>query len=303
MTTAIQTFPRSFAVFRESMVSWLLEKLWMKGIFREKIGVNSDKILFSQHHLSHAASSYFCSPFEEAAILTVDAVGEWTTATLGRGQGAKITIDDELRFPHSIGPLYSTFTAFLGFEVNEGEYKVMGMAPYGESKYLDEIYKVIRLNHDGSIRLNMDYFSFHHSTKSMYNRKFEDLFSKPRDPNEGDILDPYYADIAASIQLVTEDILIAAAKHLQHRTGLKDLCMAGGVALNSVANGRILRETPFERLYIQPSAGDGGGAIGAALYAYHMLLGQPRGFVMDHAYWGQEYLDSEIGDFFARQSP
>lgn len=297
LTTSIQTFPKSFGVFRESMVSWMLEKLWIKGIIKDKVGVNSKKILFCDHHLSHAASSYFCSPFQEAAILTADAVGEWTTATLGEARGNQIHLTHELRFPHSVGLLYSTFTAFLGYEVNEGEYKVMGMAPYGTPKYIDEIYKVVQVNDDGSIWLNMEYFSFHHSTSRMFSRKFESLFGTPRDPRERDVLDPYYADIAASIQVVTEEILLTMAKYLHRRTGLKELCMAGGVALNSVANGRILRETPFEQIYIQPSAGDGGGAIGAALYAYHTLLGQPRVFVMEHAYWGQEFTDSEVAKF------
>ena len=297
LTTSIQTFPKSFGVFRESMVSWMLEKLWIKGIIKDKVGVNSKKILFCDHHLSHAASSYFCSPFQEAAILTADAVGEWTTATLGEARGNQIHLTHELRFPHSVGLLYSTFTAFLGFEVNEGEYKVMGMAPYGTPKYIDEIYKVVQVNDDGSIWLNMEYFSFHHSTSRMFSRKFESLFGTPRDPRERDVLDPYYADVAASIQVVTEEILLTMAKNLHRRTGLKELCMAGGVALNSVANGRILRETPFEQIYIQPSAGDGGGAIGAALYAYHTLLGQPRIFVMEHAYWGQEFTDSEVAKF------
>jgi carbamoyltransferase len=307
----LQTFPRSRRVFQESMMSWLTEKLWVKNLLREQLGVPEEKLLFSEHHLSHAASTFLCSPFEEAAILTVDGVGEWSTATYGVGKGTDITLLKEIRFPHSIGLLYSAFTAFLGFEVNEGEYKVMGMAPFGEPKYLDKVYKLIRVGSDGSFDLDMDYFSFHHSTEHTYNRKFLDLFGPPRDPGAyfftagsgypsyfGDkpanfselaAENQHYADIAASIQVATEETLLTMANHLYRETGLKRLCMAGGVALNSVANGRILRETPFEELYIQPSAGDGGGAMGAALWAYHMVLGKPRRFVLEHAYWGEQH--------------
>ena len=307
----LQTFPRSRRVFQESMMSWLTDKLWVKNLLHAKLGVSSDKILFSEHHLSHAASAFLCSPFDEAAILTVDGVGEWATATYGVGKGTDITLQHEITFPHSLGLLYSAFTAFLGFEVNEGEYKVMGMAPFGDPKYLDKVYKLISVERDGSFQLNMDYFCFHHSTDRTYNAKFVELFGPPRDPqahfftlasgypsyfgdrpaNYAELAqsNQHYADIAASIQVATEETLLKMAHHLHRETGLTKLCMAGGVALNSVANGRILRETPFEELYVQPSAGDGGGAMGAALWAYHTVLGQPRQFVLDHAYWGEEY--------------
>jgi carbamoyltransferase len=242
--------------------------------------------------------------------MTVDGVGEWTTASIGIGRGTEIKLLKEIRFPHSLGLLYSAFTAFLGFEVNEGEYKVMGMAPFGTPKYMDKVYKLIRIAKDASFELDMDYFSFHHSPDQTFNQKFVDLFGPPRDPKAlsftpdtgypsyfGDKPSNYeqlgkenqhYADIAASIQAVTEEILVNMAREVQKETGLRKLCMAGGVALNSVANGRILNETGFEELYIQPSAGDGGGSVGAALYAYHTVLGKPRKFVMEHAYWGQE---------------
>lgn len=315
----LQTFPRSRRVFQESMVSWMTEKLWVKNLIREQLGVPPEKILFSEHHLSHAASTFLCSPFEEAAILTVDGVGEWATATYGVGRGTDIEILREIRFPHSLGLLYSAFTAFLGFEVNEGEYKVMGMAPFGDPKYLDKVYKLIRVDKDGSFQLHMDYFSFHHSTDRTYNQRFVELFGPPRDPhalfftaasgypsyfgdkpaNFAELAqeNQHYADIAASIQTVTEETLLTMARHVYQETGLPKLCLAGGVALNSVANGRILRETPFEELYVQPSAGDGGGAMGAALWAYHMVLGKPRKFVLEHAYWGEAYSRGTIETF------
>jgi carbamoyltransferase len=311
LLSTMQTFPRSHRVFREAMITWLGDKLWIKHLIQKRLGVPPSKILFSEHHLSHAASSFFCSPFDEAAILSVDGVGEWTTASIGIGKGTDIRLLKEIRFPHSLGLLYSAFTAFLGFEVNEGEYKVMGMAPFGTPRYVDKVHKLIRIGKDGSFELDLDYFCFHYSTEKTFNGKFESLFGPSRDPKalfftpasgypsyfgekpgnyqELGKQNEYYADIAASIQAVTEEALLEMAQNAYQETGLKRLCMAGGVALNSVANGRILRETPFEELYVQPSAGDGGGAIGAALYGYHMVLGKPRNFVMEHAYWGEEH--------------
>jgi carbamoyltransferase len=320
LMTILQTFPKSWRVFREAMIAWLGDKLWIKSIIKDKIGVDLNKILFGEHHLSHAASAFYPSPFEEAAILTVDGVGEWTTATLGIGKGTDIKLLKEIRFPHSLGLLYSAFTAFLGFKVNEGEYKVMGMAPYGKPRQVDKIYNnLIKVAQDGSFWMNLDYFSYHYSDESTFNSKFESLFGKPRSPemhfftsntrfpsyfgpkpsnyNELCRENESYADIAASIQKVTEEVLLKLANTLHEETGLKKLCIAGGVALNSVANGRILRETPFEELFIQPSAGDGGGALGAALLGYNGVLGKPRTFVLDHAYWGKEYSDSKIKRF------
>lgn len=319
LMTVMQTFPKSRKVFQESMMTWLGEKLWIKSLIKDRLGLAADKILFSEHHLSHAASAFFCSPYQEAAILTVDGVGEWATASYGKGNGTSIQIFSEIRFPHSLGLLYSAFTAFLGFEVNEGEYKVMGMAPFGRPRYVDKVYKLIRVEKDGSFELDLDYFSFHYSPDRTFNGKFQDLFGPPR-PMDSHFFTPnsgypsyfgekpadyeklakqnqHYADIAASIQTVTEEVLLKMANHVYKETGLKNLCMAGGVALNSVANGRILRETPFESIYIQPSAGDGGGAIGAALYAYHTVLGNPRQFIMEHAYWGEEYSPGSIEKF------
>jgi carbamoyltransferase len=315
----MQTFPRSMKLFREAMVTWLGDKLWIKHLLQDKLGVDSSKILFSEHHLSHAASSFYCSPFNEAAILTVDGVGEWTTATLGIGRGTDIQLIKEIKFPNSLGLLYSAFTAFLGFEVNEGEYKVMGMAPFGDPKYVDQVYEVVNVDEEGGFELDMDYFSFHYSSDKTFTKKFEKLFGKPRDPKAefftdasgypsyfGDKPDDYdeiakqnqyYADIAASIQVVTEQIMVKMANYAYKETGLKYLCMAGGVALNSVANRKILAQTPFEEIYIQPAAGDGGASTGAALYCYHAMLGKPRNFVMEHAYWGEEHSPAATQEF------
>lgn len=320
LMTTLATFPKSWGTFRESMITWFNDKLWIKGQLLSKLPVPADRLLFVEHHLSHAASAFFASPYEEAAILTVDGVGEWTTATLGQatanwdGKGEnRIELFNEVRFPHSLGLLYSAFTAFLGFRVNNGEYKVMGMAPYGQPSRMDDVYKLIEVGEDGGFHLNMGYFSFHHSTSRTFNGRFEDLFGEPR-VHESEFYTPtthpdkdhpqwdegtarrnqHYADIAASIQRVTEETLLKMARYVHQRTGLNKLCMAGGVALNSVASGRILRELPFEDVWIQPAAGDSGGALGAALYTYHVLLGKPRRFVQEHSYWGKGYSSDEI---------
>ncbi len=319
LMTSMQAFPRSHKVFREAMIAWMADKLWIKSLLRKRLKIPPERILFSEHHLSHASSAFFCSPFDEAAILTIDGVGEWTTAAIGVGKGTDIKLLKEIRFPNSIGLLYSAFTAFLGFEVNEGEYKVMGMAPFGTPRYVDKVMQLVRLTEDGGFHLEMDYFSFHYSTDQTYNSKFVELFGAPRDPkmhfftpatgypsyfgakpgnyDELGKLNQHYADVAASIQAVTEDLMLRMALEAFRLTGLKKLCMAGGVALNSVGNGKIMRETPFEDIYIQPAAGDGGGALGAALYGYHAVLGQPRTFVMNHAYWGEEHSSADAANF------
>jgi carbamoyltransferase len=320
LQTTLSTFPQSWGVFRESMVAWFDEKLWIKSKLQTELGLPVSRILFVEHHLTHAASAMFCSPYTDAAVITVDGVGEWTTATVGKatakwnGTGEnQIDLSRELRFPHSLGLLYSAFTAYLGFRVNNGEYKVMGMAPYGQPKYQDEVYKVVQVDGDGGLHLNMDYFSFHHSTKHTFNQKFVELFGPVRKPeaefftqtthprkdhpnwSEAEAaLNQKHADIAASIQTVTEEIVLKMAKYAHRQTGSKNLVMAGGVALNSVANGRVQREGPFENIFVQPAAGDSGGAIGAALYVYHVILGQPRKFTMEHAYWGAEYPESQM---------
>jgi len=324
LQTVLETYPQSWKVFRESMITWLIDKLWVASTLEAELGVHKDQVLFCEHHLSHAASAYLCSPFDEAAILTVDGVGEWVTATCGVARGNQIRLTKQIDFPHSLGLLYSAFTAFLGFEVNEGEYKVMGMAPYGKPRYVDKVWKLVHQNADGSFHLDMDYFSFHHSTDRTFNRRFEALFGEPRPPQmlfftegtgfpkyfgeppsnyqELSKLNQHYADIAASIQKVTEEVLLGMARAIQRETGMKRLCIAGGVGLNSVANSRILRETDFEELYIQPAAGDGGGSLGAALWAYNSLLGKPRNFVMDQAYWGQSFSPAEVSKFLKEKS-
>jgi carbamoyltransferase len=321
MTSIVATVPKSRRLFRDGMHMLFKEKLWIREDVRRHLGVDPKRILFVEHHLSHAASALYCSPFEEAAILTVDGVGEWTTAAMGRGRGdwngagSGITLTHELRFPHSVGLLYSVITAFLGFEVNEGEYKVMGMAPFGEPRYVDRIKKMLELRDDGSLWLDPAYVSFPYHTTRSFTRKLEELLGPPRDPkarfvtaktSRYDDPDPptreelernqYYADLAASIQRVTEEIVLAMARHLHRQTGLAKLCLAGGVALNCIANYKVLRHTPFDEIYVQPAAGDAGGALGAALYAHHVLLGQPRRFVMDHAYWGKTYSDADIAE-------
>jgi carbamoyltransferase len=317
LKTSLSTFPRSWRTFGEAMITWLGDKLWLKAIIQREVDVPADKILFVDHHLSHAASAFFASPFDEAAVLTIDGVGEWTTTAKGYGKATwdgngrnELNLTHEQRFPHSLGLLYSAFTAYLGFRVNNGEYKVMGMSPYGEPRHLDKIEKLFKVYDDGSFWLNMDYFSYHYSPEHTFNQKFVSLFGPPRthesqfftakthpelNPNDPKVQqNQYYADIAASIQRVTEETILKLARSVHTDTGSKRLCLAGGVGLNSKANGRLLNETPFDEIFIQPAAGDSGGALGAALYVYHVLLGQPRKFVQEHNYWGAEYDDATI---------
>jgi carbamoyltransferase len=282
LVSALATYPRSRRLFRDAMAAWLGDKLWIKDLIRHRLSVPAARILFTEHHMSHAASAFYCSPFDEAAILTVDGVGEWATTLLATGRGNEIRPLREIHFPHSLGLLYSAFTAFHGFEVNEGEYKLMGFAGHGRPVYADRVRQVIHQSADGSFELDLDYFDFHASTARMYNCRFEALFEKPS------------ADLAASVQMVTEEVLLGLARELHRATGLKRLCLAGGVALNSVANARIMRETPFQEVWVQPAAGDSGGALGAALYAAHAGLGLPRSFTMRHAYWGDAHAEGEI---------
>ncbi|OQX82988.1 MAG: hypothetical protein B6D53_03325 [Candidatus Omnitrophica bacterium 4484_49] len=312
--TIISTYPKSACLFQEVAINWMKEKLWIKSRIADYLNITEDKILFCEHHLSHASSAFLCSPFKESAILTVDGVGEWATLTLGKGRADwdgsgenKVEIFNQINFPHSLGLLYSVFTAFLGFKVNNGEYKVMGMSAYGKPKYLDRIYEIVKVNSDGSFRLNMKYFSYHYSTRQSFNKNFIGLFGLPRTPGERFVLDGNrgasseemrksrrYADIASSIQKFTEDILIKIANHLYDKTGFKNLCMAGGVALNCVANYKILNNTPFENIFIQPAAGDSGAALGAALYVWHCFLNNRRKFVLNHTYWGKGYSSVEV---------
>ena len=329
LRSSLATFPKSWLAFREALITWMNEKLWIKALLQEALpDVPKDRFLFVEHHLSHAASAFFTAPFEEAAIVTLDGVGEWTTTAIGKatadwtGQGTnRIDLLEETRFPHSLGLLYSAFTAFLGFRVNNGEYKVMGMAPYGQPRYIDLVEKVIDVREDGSFWLDMSYFDFQFSATRTFSDKFIELFGEPRKPesefftlttnpdkdypgwsDEAARQNQHYADIAASIQRVTEETILKIVRHAHELTGSKNLAMAGGVALNSVANGRIQREGPFENIYIQPAAGDNGGALGAALYTYHVLLNQPRKFIMETAYWGEAFSEAEIRQFLESEN-
>lgn len=303
LLSAMATFPRSAAVFRESMQRWITDKLWIKSQIKKELGIRGSKLLFCDHHMSHAASSFYTSPFKDAAILTVDGAGEWSTATLGVGHDKKITIEKELRFPHSLGLLYSAFTAYCGFEINEGEYKLMGMHPYGEPKYTDKIYALLEVSEDGSLWQDLKYFSYHYSRDTTLTRAFEKHFGRPaRDPKEGDkSLDPYYCDMAASIQRVTEEVLLKMLEELKRmHPELDAVCLAGGVALNSVANYKNLVHGPFADVYIHPAPGDDGGSVGAAYWAYNHILEQPRGPALDHAYLGSAYSDADIEAFLVK---
>jgi carbamoyltransferase len=276
LETYLAYAPRGFRQFLAGMPVWLRQKLHLPREMDKALQQGyKGRYIFTEHHESHAASAFFPSPFEEAAILTMDGVGEWATASFGVGRGNKVQLSHELQFPHSLGLLYSAFTYFTGFRVNSGEYKLMGLAPYGEPKYYDLILeKLIDLKPDGSLRLNMAYFGYCHRMV-MTNRKFEQLFGGP--PRRPEVsLTQREMDIAASIQAVTEETMLRAARHVHRQTGMKNLALAGGVALNCVANGRILRETPFEDIWIQPAAGDAGGALGAALFVWYQLLDNER---------------------------
>jgi carbamoyltransferase len=276
LETALAFAPRGFRSFAAAMPPWLQRKLHLpREIDRGLGGAYTGPILFATHHESHAASAFFPSPFEDAAILTLDGVGEWSTATWGTGHGNRIELREEMRFPHSPGLLYSAFTGYCGFRVNSGEYKLMGLAPYGEPRFADLILdRIVRLHDDGSFWLDQRFFRYCHGL-TMTSPAFHALFGGPPRAAEGPITQREM-DIASSIQRVTEEIVLRMARHVHARTGMRNLCMAGGVALNCVANGRLLREGPFERLWIQPAAGDAGGALGAALMHWHGHLGKPR---------------------------
>jgi carbamoyltransferase len=276
LETEIAFAPSGIRAFIMAMPVWLREKLMMRRMIRGGLpGKTKAPLLFMDHHESHAASAFFPSPFEEAAILTLDGVGEWTTTAWGVGQGNRIELREHIQFPHSLGLLYSAFTYYCGFKVNSGEYKLMGLAPYGTPRFAPDIYRhLIDLKDDGSFWLNMDYFNYCQGL-TMTNRRFDALFGgPPRDPESN--IEQRHMDLAASIQAVAEDIVLRMGRDLHKKTRMKHLVLAGGVALNCVANGRLLREGPFDDIWIQPAAGDAGGALGAALFTWHQLLGKPR---------------------------
>jgi carbamoyltransferase len=303
LETYLEFAPRGLESFVKAVPLWVKKKLWMKDYLARELGY-AGTILFTDHHESHAASAFFPSPFRSAAIVTADGVGEWTTASYGRGKGNEIEILGEIKFPHSLGLLYSAFTYYTGFKVNSGEYKVMGLAPYGEPKYVDLILtELMDLKEDGSFRMNMDYFDYC-AGLTMTNEKFHKLFGGPARTPEGEMTQQHM-DLARSVQDVTEEVMMRMSKHVHRETGEKHLCLAGGVALNCVANGRILREGPFEDLWIQPAAGDAGGALGAALFVWHQYLGNER--VADDkrdfqraSYLGPEYTPQDIRSYLEK---
>jgi carbamoyltransferase len=304
LETYVAFAPRGFESFRKAMPIWLKEKLFQKNMLRDKLRESApeynwdNRLLFAEHHQSHAASAFYPSPFESAAILTMDGVGEWATTSLGMGKGNTVEMTREIHFPHSLGLLYSAFTYYTGFRVNSGEYKVMGLAPYGEPKYAQKILdNVVDVKEDGSFRLDLNYFDYCTGLR-MTNDKFDALFGAPaRDPET--LLTQREMDLAASIQAVTEEIVLRLGRSVAKDTGEKNLCLAGGVALNCVANGKLLRDNSFENIWIQPAAGDAGGALGAAQIAYHHFQGQPRKLngVMDGmkgSYLGPKYSQEQI---------
>lgn len=287
LETYISFAPRGLASFLMAMPLWLKQKLRIPDLIRKSMDYKG-KIIFPEHHEAHAASAFFPSPYRRAAFLTMDGVGEWTTTSFGVGEGNKIRIDYEIKFPHSLGLLYSAFTYFTGFKVNSGEYKVMGLAPYGEPKYVDIILnELIDIKEDGSFKLNMEHFTYPHGL-TMTGKSFERLFGGPARKPESK-LTQREMDLAKSVQVVTEEVMMRTARHIHTLTGERFLCLAGGVALNCVGNGRILREGPFEDIWIQPAAGDAGGALGAALFTWHQLLDNPRS--------ADDANDSQVGSY------
>jgi carbamoyltransferase len=295
LTCALRSFPRSWKSFPSAMKRALGEKLWVKGTIASHLRVPFDRIFFTQHHESHAAAAFLTAPTREAAILTTDGVGEWATTTTGHGVKREngetvIELSREIRFPDSLGMLYSTFTAYLGFPVNEGEYKVMGLAAFGKPVMLDAVRQLIQPTSDGAFQLNLDFFEFHTSAKKSYSKRFVELFGPPRSPESPIALNSpdgeRFANIAASVQRVLEDVLVNLAGRLHRETGLSDLCLGGGVALNGCANARILRESGFENVFVPPAPGDAGCALGAALWADRIFFRRPHLEVPDHPFWG-----------------
>lgn len=304
LETYVGVAPRGLASFIKAMPLWLKQKLWIPDLIERSLAGFQGQLLFPEHHESHAASAFFPSPFERAAFLTTDGVGEWATTSYGVGAGNRLRLHAEIHFPHSLGLLYSAFTYFCGFKVNSGEYKLMGLAPYGTPRYVDILRdRLIDLKEDGSFRLNMDYFDYAHGLR-MTGDAFARLFGGlPRAPEAP--LTQREMDLARSVQEVTEEAMLRMGRHVHRETGERHLCLAGGVALNCVANGRLLREGPFDAIWIQPAAGDAGGALGAALMAWHEHQGRPRrpgpGDAMQGAYLGPAFADDEIAAFLAQE--
>lgn len=300
LNSYLRTAPRSYAAFRKAIPVWLRQKLWLPQTIKKELGYDGP-VLFIEHHLSHAAGTYFSSPFERAAILTIDGVGEWATGAIGAASGNEIRLDRVMNYPHSVGLLYSAFTYFLGFQVNSAEYKVMGLAPYGTPRYTDLIEKkLVRIFDDGSIHLNMRYFDYHYGLR-MTGKRFAKLFGRPRrDPDTP--LTETDRDIAASIQQVTEKIVLQMARHTRNSTGENNLCLSGGVALNCAAAGKLLKANLFDKIYIQPAATDSGGAAGAALYIYYALTGDSKRGEQDYLNLGPSYPATELKAFLDKEN-
>lgn len=305
LTCALRAFPHSWRAFPKAMKNSVGEKIWMRGIISSHLGVPGRKVLFTEHHQSHAAAAFLTAPTRRAAILTTDGVGEWATLSVGHGEkqadgASAITLLREIKFPHSLGMLYSTFTAYLGFKVNEDEYKVMGLAGYGQPTMVDKVRQLIRRVPDGGFVLDLDYFEYHTTSRRSYSARFVELFGPPRNPyapiDLEDAEGERFADCAASVQQVLEDTLLEISRSLHQETGVSDLCLGGGVALNGVANARILAESGFERVFVPPAPGDAGCALGAALYADRIHFGNPEREMPDHPFWGP----SVDGDELAR---
>jgi len=290
LTVSLAFAPYTRGWFVQSMRNTLTEKLWIKSTIVHELGVNSERIVFVPQHLSHAAASFYPSPFPRAAYLTLDAVGEWTTGSWGTASGHKLTPVAEMKFPHSVGMLYSAFTAFLGFRVNDGEYKVMGMAGYGKPRYEHKIRKTFRQLKDGSIRLNLSYFRFHTGADRMYTERFVEEFAECN-----------RNDLGASIQKVTEDVILEMMTKIAQKTGESNLVYGGGVGLNSVINGLVTKRTPFKKLFIFPAAGDDGASAGAALYTYHHVLGNKKRTRLTTVFFGSEYTDTDIRAFLTKR--
>lgn len=288
----VEHFPKGLGIFVRKMPSWFSTQVRLPKVLERELGYKGS-VLYSEHHLSHAASAFYCSGWEEAALLTVDGVGEWASSSYGVGEGTQIRLLGETRFPHSLGLLYSAMTRYLGFKVNSAEYKVMGLAPYGEPRFVDKLRQLIDVREDGSFRLDMRYFEFD-AGERMYNQRFEELLGHPTFPLEGDSLSDFQKDMARSLQVVVDDTMVKLATTVVQRTGKKKLCLAGGVALNCVANGEILRRAPVEDIFVQPSAGDAGGAMGAALVVWNGLLKKPRLPRLPSVYLGPGFEDNAI---------
>ena len=299
LETYLSFAPLGIKSFIKAMPLWIKEKLWMKELIKKELGYEG-KVLFPEHHESHAASAFFASPFQEAAILTIDGVGEWTTSSYGIGKDNRVSILADIKFPHSLGLLYSAFTYYTGFKVNSGEYKVMGLAPYGEPKYVETILThLLDLKEDGSFRMNMEYFDYC-AGLTMTNGKFEKLFGgKAREPESK--LTQKDMDLARSVQDVTEEIMLRMARHIKKETGMKNLSLAGGVALNCVANGKILKEGIFDNMWIQPAAGDSGGALGAALFTWYQYLDNVRIADGKNDFQKGSYLGPEFSNEYIEQ--